>query len=540
VVVFVALSLQQVYGSYWDMPWSAIHERPVFRVEPSIKWTFMHIPTATYGKVVINDDTGDILLANAASNSPLFFIINKHGQEVFSWNATASPQAQCSGVITHRRDVVYAFSDNTCELFAVSVPSGDLLWNNTELCPEDPAQLVATPITWLKNDTVMLIVTKRRIFTVRASDGMVLMNYGPLASASLMPPISSMIDDKFIFHTANDTVFKIDVETGQVEWSTDVSAGSPARSDLPPPPAVDEDGSIYVPTYSGLVHKLLSNGTLVWTTEASLNLAGTQNAPILINSTHILVTTGYTNMYFYVVQKADGQMVQVYPDSAGGFLYDLTPTRAQPLWNKNVLYAVIANGEVGAWDTTDLTGLKFLWRKNLTQELTYSFVTGGPSIMKDGTIIVATSYPSALAALVAIGCPDGMHISSDGLQCICQVGNEVKNDTCVQCPSTQVSNGTACQVCQAGKVPNNDQSDCSLCPPNTFSREGDVTCSPCSEDPSNDQCFVEPSVEPVSSPSTVSTPSKKITSVSSSLVITLPMILVTQVLLGIITLLHNA
>jgi hypothetical protein len=50
VVVFVALSLQQVYGSYWDMPWSAVHDRPVFRVEPSIKWTFPHTPTATYGK----------------------------------------------------------------------------------------------------------------------------------------------------------------------------------------------------------------------------------------------------------------------------------------------------------------------------------------------------------------------------------------------------------------------------------------------------------------------------------------------------------
>jgi hypothetical protein len=195
-------------------------------------------------------------------------------------------------------------------------------------------------------------------------------------------------------------------------------------------------------------------------------------------------------MAFFLVRKSDGQLSKVSTDTEREF----GDFRSQLYWNKNVFYATIPYGEFAAWDTTDLRNVTLLWRVDLQEE--FARIEGGPSIMKDGTIIVTSSYDNdQLVNVIAIGCPDGTHVSSDGLQCLCDAGEELGNGACVQCPSNQVSNGTACQVCQAGKVPNDDQSDCSSCPPNTFSREGDVTCSPCSEDSPNDQCF-----EPVSSP----------------------------------------
>lgn len=439
---------------------------------------------------------------------------------MFSWNATDSPDARCRGTITHRHDVVYVFSDNTCELFAVSVPSGELSWRVADLCPESTERSY-TPITWLYDDTVMLISTARRIVTVRASDGVVLMSYGPLSvPASLLPPISSRIDNKFIFHTGNDTVFKLDVETGQVVWST-LLTSNPVSTDLPAPPTVDDEGSIYVPTYTGIVYKLRSNGVVVWNTSATLQFSATQSAPILINSSHILVTSGYSVLRFFVVQTSDGKITQIYADQNGGFAS--TEVLSQLYWNKNVLYAVTSRGEVGAWDTTDLTGLRFLWRQVQPGPPQYSF-RSPPSIAKDGTIIVASSVDSAASVtLMALGCEDGTRLYRDGVQCVCDFGMELLDGSCIECLSNQFSNDTSerCQVCNAGTVPNEDQSGCSSCPSNTFSHEGDETCSPCSEEPENAQCFV-PVAVPVSTPavsSPVRSPTNNITSGAASVII---------------------
>jgi hypothetical protein len=45
IAVLVAL-VSHAHG-YWDMPWSAVHDRPVFRITPPVKWSF-NASSATY------------------------------------------------------------------------------------------------------------------------------------------------------------------------------------------------------------------------------------------------------------------------------------------------------------------------------------------------------------------------------------------------------------------------------------------------------------------------------------------------------------
>lgn len=526
LISFMAL-VAVVHGSYWDMPWQAVHDRPVFRTRPEAKWTFS-VPgqqSNALGKIVINDETGDILLALGRTDAPLFHVVDKYGVDKFSWNAT-SAGAISSGTITMRNDVVYAYSDESCELFAVAVPSGELLWNVTDLCPEG-AVTSATPITWLKNDTVMLMVLGFRIVTVKATDGTVLMNFGPMAvPCTLLPPVSSRVDDHFLFHAGNDTVFKLNVETGQVVWSLTLGT-NPVETSLPAPPAVDDDGSIYVPTYTGIVYKLSANGAPVWSTQPTLQLAATQSAPVLVNSTHILVTSGYSTLRFFVVRKSDGSLTQIYADDDSQFR--TTAVRSQLYWNNNVLYAVTAQAEVAAWDTTDLTQLKLLWIQSATSTLSAVY-GGGPSIAKDGTIIVASGYGyNAVGSLMAFGCPVGQRVGPDGSTCLCALGSELLDDKCVVCAANKISNdatNVTCQVCQAGSVPNAAQSDCSLCADDTFSNEGDATCKPCSEAPDNEQCVVPVApTAPVAAPGAKS-PTSNITNGASMAVTSFALLLV--------------
>lgn len=450
--------------------------------------------------------------------APFFYIINKNGEEVFSWNAT-NPTARCLGTITFRNDVVYAYSASTCELYAVSVPSGESLWTVTDLCPDSGPGRVATPVTWLKNDTVMLLTLGRRIYTVQASNGTVLMNYGPVVvPALLMPPVPSRVDDHFLFHGGDNTAFKLDVETGQVVWSAQLATQA-VYTDVPAPPAVDVDGSSYIATYQGIVYKLNADGAVVWSTEPTLALAATQSAPVLVNATHVLVTSGYSKARFFLVRKSDGELTQIYADQEDELLENRV--LSQLYWNNNVLYAVTSRAEIVAWDTSDLTQLKRLWIQTASS-LLGSNLGGGPSIAKDGTIFVASASGSLSASLMAFGCSSGYRVSQNGLDCLCDFGSELSLEVCRPCPENQISNdatNATCQVCSAGTVPNEDQSGCSPCPDDTFSNQGDVSCKPCSEEPTNAQCYVPlapvpvPVAAPVAGPTR--SPNSNLTSAAS-------------------------
>jgi outer membrane protein assembly factor BamB len=475
----------------WAAGNNGVHSRPVYKVQPGIKWSFKH-PSASLIKGVINvdDSTGRIIISNSASSQPLFWVLDKNGTVVYSFNDTES--GSCAGTLSSSNGVVYVLNEVTCLVLAVDTVNNQRIWNSTDLCQAtgisggDPQ---SAPI--LIRENILYVSLGKAIIALNRTDGAIQWSYGvgsAGSTAQFMAPIYSALDDTIVTFSSLNYIIKLDAATGEEEFAVEVTAYSDSKTY---PPLVDqENGFIYVASPGGIVKKYSSSAGLIWTNNFSPSTI--LHGPVLIGNYLIVMT----NRKFYAIETATKDAVAT---TSGTLTIDFV--KAQLLYADNVLYATDGLGNLAAYNVTDPLNFKVMWTMITS---TKKIEGAGPAIALDGTIYVGSASGQAdTSILVALGCTNGNILSENGT-CVCPEDALIfpYKGKCLTCTDGKYFNATAgCVLCCDGLVPNVNRITCDECPEDTFSMSGDEECRPCSEQPENSQCPAVPA--PISDPPNV-------------------------------------
>eukprot|EP00029_Vermamoeba_vermiformis_P006058 TRINITY_DN2277_c0_g1_i1.p1 TRINITY_DN2277_c0_g1~~TRINITY_DN2277_c0_g1_i1.p1 ORF type:complete len:561 (-),score=92.01 TRINITY_DN2277_c0_g1_i1:43-1725(-) len=494
IALVVAFSVLLQIG-FVDCDWSqwgggngGVHSRPVYNVQPGVQWSFKQ-PTASVIKGVINvdDTTGKIIIPNSASSQPLFWVLDKNGTVVYSFNDT-NP-GSCSGTMAVSNGTLYIVNESSCKLlifdlntYALQSTSGDLC-NSFGSTSGGP---FSGPI-FLDNDAIY-VPLGNAFGVLSRSDGVTenwFYNFATNDEGSagqFLTPVYSSYDNTIVFFTTMGYLLKFDKTSNVPMFSRKVNMQSLTYDDAKTyPPVVDPQyGFIYVVARNGYAAKYSSEGVLIWTLSFS---PSTILHGVLLIDEYLCVMT---NNRFYAIETTTQTATSVLNNQLS-----IGQVKAQLLYANNVLYATDGIGYLAAYNVTNRLSWKQIWSMNTNAK---NIEGAGPSIASDGTIYIGgSSNNAANAIIVSIGCVNGNYLNEQG-KCVCPTDTFTYQSKCLTCASGEYFNATAgCVLCGAGFVPNSNQTACEECLENTFSMSGDDTCHPCSEQPDNAQCPAPPS-----------------------------------------------
>jgi outer membrane protein assembly factor BamB len=399
------------------------------------------------------------------NNNPAIWKMNWDGLIVDHY--TADYSYTFSGTLSVRNGEIYIYNDfvDPKEFYAISESTHTTLW--TAMITADDYS--GGPIVWSQDESFFVFGTYSDLVALNASNGAILW-ITPLVQESyfdFLPIVYSKVDDSLVWMTDSQELIKVSMNSGTEIWrNSHFKEGS--NSNGPIGVAIDDAGYIYgAEPYNYNVFKIDQNGNLVWST--ILDYKPAYSSACLTSEHLFIIDNSQGFVWTFDINNGTAYLAYENSDPTSGTINKWIT--GQLFWNDNVLYGSF-QGVIAAYNTTDPFHLEQLW----TIETGAGESTlGGVAIASDGTMFLAsTMYDAEWPFLTAVGCPVGLHLKSDGTSCI-------------PCYPGYVFNSNTCEKCAEG----------------TYSNEGDETCSPCSEDPTNEQCITPPTAVPIAVPSAV-------------------------------------
>lgn len=214
---------------------------------------------------------------------------------------------------------------------------GELSWRQEPITTS-----LLNPLLYVDANTLVATEQGTELFGLNITDGSKKWTFNANTTIERMASIGPK--RRVYLATSMGQLYALSPDTGKMQWVFFTDGLLP---DVPP--VFNLDGSVFVGTLNGSVHALDRNGFQLWTFKGGLPFDfGVTSSP---------------DGLIYAVSR-DSNLTAL-DENRGTIIWhqNLTDTLALPLvvGSDGVLYAILANGEIQAWDSSG----ELLWKKAL-------------------------------------------------------------------------------------------------------------------------------------------------------------------------------
>ena len=183
---------------------------------------------------------------------------------------------------------------NNNAVYAISSDNGRLLWQFPSKPDSTRSQLYASPAH--TSESIVVGSDNKYVFTIDINNGNEIWNFDATNDRSGTAPIGTSASSKLAFFTSENTLYALDISTGQTVWEFQ------SREEIWAPPAANSR-YVYLP---GMDHSLTSidieSGSQVWKQELKGALA---DSPTIYQDTLYL---GSLSNKAYAIDAANGMI----------------------------------------------------------------------------------------------------------------------------------------------------------------------------------------------------------------------------------------